>query len=163
MFKNSFEFSGMKKLVCLTLMFSVLPNLGFSQTGQTRDKDDRRQAIETRRIAFFTDRMALTPDEARVFWPLYNEYTRNRDEINATYRDRWAGVERVSALSAEDAGRFAEDQIARLEKLIELKRSFHENLKRTLSPVKIALMYEADRDFNRILIKEAREERSRRR
>jgi len=153
----------MKKLVCLTLMFSVLPNLGFSQTGQTRDKDDRRQAIETRRIAFFTDRMALTPDEARVFWPLYNEYTRNRDEINATYRDRWAGVERVSALSAEDAGRFAEDQIARLEKLIELKRSFHENLKRTLSPVKIALMYEADRDFNRILIKEAREERSRRR
>jgi len=163
MLLNSFEFSGTKKLVCLTLMFSLLTSFGFSQTGQTRENDDRRQAIETRRIAFFTERMALTPEEARVFWPLYNEYTRNRDEINAAYRDRWAEVERVSALSAEDAGRFAEDQIVRLEKLIALKRTFHENLKRTLSPVKIALMYEADRDFNRMLLKEAREKRGQRR
>jgi len=163
MFNNSFEFSGTRKLLFLGLTLSLLAGSGFSHTGQTGENDDQRQAIETRRIAFFTERMALTPEEARIFWPLYNEYIRKRDELNATYRNRWAGVERVSALSAEDAGQFAEDQIVRLEKLIELKRAFHDNLKRALSPVKIALMYEADRDFNRLLLKEAREKRQPRR
>ncbi|HSV88706.1 MAG TPA: hypothetical protein VLH61_08695 [Bacteroidales bacterium] len=163
MFKNLIDFpeAGKYLTLCLILSLSISPL--FSQTGQQRDKDEQREAIEARRIAFYTERMLLTPEEARVFWPLFNEYIRDRDEINATYRDRWEGVEKVSELSAEEAGRFAEDQMVRLEKLVALKREFHDNMKRALTPVKVALMYEAERDFNRMLLREAREKRRHRR
>jgi hypothetical protein len=33
-----------------------------------------RQRIESQRIAFITQRVHLTPDEATKFWPVYNEY-----------------------------------------------------------------------------------------
>jgi len=34
----------------------------------------QKQKIETVKIAFFSRQMHLTPEEAKVFWPLYDEY-----------------------------------------------------------------------------------------
>lgn len=137
-------------LVLAPGVLQAMDNQGDSQP------DARQEAIEARRIAFLTDRMGLTPDEARLFWPAYNHNRQKREEINETFRTRWGRVKKVSDLSPEDAALLAEDQIRRVEQLTALKRRFHEDLKRIVSPMKIALLYEAERDFNRILFQEAR-------
>jgi len=132
-----------------------MPAFSSDSNGDSKP-DARKEAIEARRIAFLTDRIGLTPEEARLFWPVYNQHRQKREEVNAAFRARWDRVKKVSDLSPEDAAAFGEDQIRRLEQLIVLKRRFHEDLKRILSPMKIALLYEAERDFNRILFQEAK-------
>ena len=144
-------------LIYFSLFFGVLFSgfPGFSQTGQGRGQDARLEAIESRRIAFLTEKMSLTPDEARVFWPLYNEYNKKRDELSNAHRARW-GNANVAAMSNEEAGRFAEDLIVHMERNAAIKREYHDKLKRILPAKKIALLYEAERDFNRMLFQEAR-------
>ena len=118
-------------------------------------QDSRIEAIESRRIAFLTEKMSLTPDEARVFWPVYNEYNKKRDELTAEHRKKWHKV-KVSEMSNEEAGRYSEDLILHMERNASIKREYHERLKRILPARKIALLYEAEREFNRILFQEAR-------
>jgi hypothetical protein len=128
---------------------------GFSQQRPGQGPDARLEAIESRRIAFLTEKMSLTPDEARHFWPVYNEYNKKRDDLTAEHRKKWAAAD-VSEMSNDEAGKYAEELIIYMELNSSIKREYHEKLKRILPAKKIALLYEAERDFNRMLFQEAR-------
>ena len=157
MLVNSMKSASRFFFVSLIACVYFAPQPVFSSDAQVDSQPDaRKEAIEARRIAFLTDRIGLTPEEARLFWPVYNQHRQKREEINAAFRTRWDRVKKVSDLSPEDAAAFGEDQIRRVEQLTVLKRRFHEDLKRIISPMKIALLYEAERDFNRILFQEAK-------
>ncbi|MEE4176933.1 MAG: hypothetical protein V2I46_05430 [Bacteroides sp.] len=118
-------------------------------------QDSRMEAIKSRRIAFLTERMALTPSEAKDFWPVYNEYNKKRDDLTIAHREKWSGKE-VAEMSQDEAARFAEDQIIYFEESSTIKREYHQRLKEILPIKKIALLYEAEHDFNKMLFQEAR-------
>jgi len=53
-------------------------------------RDERRRAefeeLKEKRVAFFTQAMKLTKDEAKVFWPLYDELQAKKFELNRELR-----------------------------------------------------------------------------
>lgn len=64
----------MKKLLftIIIIAFAGSPLLGQeNQTGR----------IEAEKIAFFTRRMDLSPEEAKLFWPVYNDFVSRRNKI----------------------------------------------------------------------------------
>lgn len=124
-------------------------------TQDIRAQDSRMNAINSKRIAFLSERMSVTPDEARQFWPVYNEYNQKRDAQANAHREKWSGKE-VSEMTQEEASRYAEDQVSYVEQSAAIKREYYEKLKRILPVKKIALLYEAERDFNKMLFREAR-------
>jgi hypothetical protein len=44
-------------------------------------KAQNGEKIQTLKIAFITQKLQLTPDEAEKFWPIYNQYD-NEMELN---------------------------------------------------------------------------------
>ena len=53
--------------VLLTWLFSLLAlALSFAQTKEDLDQ------IKTLKVAYFTEHLSLTPEEATQFWPIYN-------------------------------------------------------------------------------------------
>ncbi len=62
---------------------------------------EARERIEAQRIAFITDQLHLTPDEAARFWPIYNEYKDGlkdlRDEFERLYCLFLCALRKVSA------------------------------------------------------------------
>jgi Spy/CpxP family protein refolding chaperone len=52
---------------------------------KAQDNDDNINVskIQAQRVAFFTERLNLTPAEAEKFWPIYNEYDAKRAKLNA--------------------------------------------------------------------------------
>ncbi len=40
---------------------------------------ERKEQIESHKIAYLTTKLSLTPNEAEKFWPLYNEFSRKCD------------------------------------------------------------------------------------
>lgn len=66
----------MKKLLTIAIsMAIVLPALAQGGHPQHRaNRGDWEQRIQSEKIAFFTSELDLTPEEAQVFWPLYNQY-----------------------------------------------------------------------------------------
>ena len=43
-------------------------------------KEDWKEKIQSEKIAFLTMEIELTPQEAQVFWPVYNEINEEKDQ-----------------------------------------------------------------------------------
>ncbi len=139
------------RLIVLVLLMAPTANL-FAQRHQKIF--DRMERIKSQRIAFLTEKMSLTPEEAQKFWPVLNEFHKKRQELLIEHRNQWPRNTEVSKLSEREAERYSEDQVQNIEKAAKLARELHEALKKILPAKKIALLYEAEEEFNRKLVRE---------
>ena len=75
----------MKRLLFL-LVFCALTFAGTTAIAQDKSAQERRERVESAKIAFLTDKMSLTTEQAQKFWPLYNEYEAKRRALLKSYR-----------------------------------------------------------------------------
>jgi hypothetical protein len=87
----------MKKNVLLILLMAVSMNLlaqetpsrrpmmdkRMNQEGPGGNRDGKREKIELYKIQFITKELALTPEEAQLFWPVYETNKKAIQEIIA--------------------------------------------------------------------------------
>ncbi len=109
---------------------------------------DQREKIEAHKIAFITEKVDLTPEEAEVFWPAYNA---NRDRMEAerkAFREKYR-KERFypDQLSDEEAVERLDAQLAHEQKMLNMRIAFNEELKEILPPQKILKLIEAEQEF----------------
>lgn len=55
----------------ITILLSLYGMTLWGQESKLTEK--KRHEFEAQKVAFFTQALDLTPEEAAVFWPLYNE------------------------------------------------------------------------------------------
>jgi hypothetical protein len=113
---------------------------------------ETRERIESQRIAFITQRLQLTPEEATGFWPLYNAY---RDAI----RDMRDDFERpdLMSISDEEASGLVEQHLQQEQKRLDLKRNLLTRLRTVIPARKIIMLHVAENAFNRELLRKAQE------
>ncbi|MEX2513236.1 MAG: hypothetical protein WD398_10045 [Cyclobacteriaceae bacterium] len=132
----------MKKLIIgILLMILVLP--AFSQ----RNREIDREKLEAARVAFITNRLSLTPDQAEKFWPLYNQHQDSRDQLMRELREISKTGE--TNLSNDKAKKLIKEKFSIQEKILQNEKRFIEKVSETLSPVQAFLLNEANRDFTR--------------
>ena len=117
--------------------------------------DERREAIEARKIAYITKQLSLTAEEAREFWPLYNEYNEKVEALSDKFREQREQLPDVSEMNEEEATQFIHDDLERFETAAALRREYAEKMLRVISVQKIAMLFEAEKSFNRMLFREA--------
>ena len=121
---------------------------------------DRMEKLEAQRIAFITQELALTPDEAKVFWPVYNEYDAKRIELRKTFRENNEfSKDDIDKLSEKDAAQILDNQIIEAQKLLDLRKEYHSKFKSVLPAVKVLKLYRTERDFQKMLIDKIRQNR----
>ncbi|HEX8060011.1 MAG TPA: hypothetical protein VF473_03705 [Cyclobacteriaceae bacterium] len=89
----------MKKILTPILLLMMI---AFGVAAQQPEDNDQPQQpdpkaqekINSLRIAYLTDKLGLTPDQAEKFWPIYREFAERRREIRAEFRDAQKGVNR---------------------------------------------------------------------
>ena len=73
----------MKRFTAISITLCVLSLTAFAQWMPQRDSDEARKQgadrINAAKVAFFTQQLDLTVDEAQKFWPVYNEYNKEVD------------------------------------------------------------------------------------
>jgi hypothetical protein len=139
-------------LIAVTLL--VWASTTLNAQGGPRQMEDRYKQIEAQRIAFITSELALTPDEARVFWPIYNEYNEKRNKLMIRHRHHHSEDRSLSQLSEKDLMEIAEADISNMEEMAALRREYHEKFKQILPIIKVIKLYGAERDFSRKLFME---------
>ena len=70
------------KALRLFITTTILCVAGMAVTVQAQDKrnDDWKQKMMSEKIAFLTNEMQITPEEAQSFWPVYNQIFKDKDE-----------------------------------------------------------------------------------
>ncbi len=112
-----------------------------------------QQRLESQRIAFITEKLQLTPDEATKFWPIYNEY---RDKQQAFRRDARPG-RMMMEVSDTEAEKIIEEQFMAEENLLKLKKEYYGKLKGAIPPAKIARLAPVEMEFNRTVLEHVRD------
>jgi hypothetical protein len=117
-----------KYLLILLVVLSGLPAIKAQDGG-----DSKAEKIQSLKIAFITQKLQLTPDEAQRFWPVYNQY---QNEINTFQLESKNGA----ALPNE-------------EKLLDIRKKYLSAFEKVLGPEKANNLFNAERDFRTILIR----------
>lgn len=69
----------MKKSILLSLVSLFVLLASFSASAQQKDPGAAwRDKLQAEKIAFLTNEMDLTPQEAQAFWPVYNQSEKER-------------------------------------------------------------------------------------
>ncbi len=145
-------------LISLLLLISFSASAAQAPRGQRqadRSMDERKEAIEARRVSYITRHLSLSPAEAREFWPIYNSYTEKVQGLSETFRGQREEWPPVEEMSEEEAAAFVEAELKRFEDSAALRREYSQKLSEVISMHQVALLFEAERDFNRMLFREA--------
>lgn len=119
----------------------------------------KKERVEALRIAYISERLQLTPDEAKMFWPVYNKLEAEVKELRKKYRIR-DEEEDMETMSEEEAEKKLNELIAFKEAQLNLAKKYQTELKKVLPSKKVLLLYRAEEDFKRELLKRIRERRA---
>jgi len=144
-----------KLLPILLLLLSI------QAFAQSRFKEKMEQ-IKSLKVAYITDELALTTDEATKFWPLYHSYDDKQKELRhekiRSYLDRMDSAD-IEKMNEKDANNFLNQMESAEYELYQLRKKFISNLKGVISAKKIIKLKKAEEGFNRKLLKQYREKR----
>ena len=122
----------------------------------------KKEQIKTLKVAFITNELSLTPDEASKFWPLYNAFEDKQQEIRKQrlkgYVDRMDN-ESFDKLSEKEAANLLTQMESSEDELHQAKKKFVTSLKSVISPIKILKLKKAEENFNRKLLQQYRDKK----
>lgn len=113
------------------------------------------ERVEAQRVAFLTNRLSLTPEEAQQFWPVFNEYRKAMKEVRKDKRPDKA-PENMTDKEADD---FLVDAINAEEREFALRKDLVQKLRKFLPSRKIVMLFQAEEEFKKKLLNEVRERR----
>ena len=70
-----------KYLLILTLLFGSF-SMAFAQENQPADEQTKQERIKALYVAYVTQQLQLTPDEAQKFWPVHTQFENELKAIN---------------------------------------------------------------------------------
>ncbi len=141
-----------KILISLLMCFSIVSIL----SAQDNQKENKRKAdfekFRAQRVAFITERVQFTPEEAEAFWPLCNELQEKKFQLNKPLRDeRRAQRNSKQELTDADYLKIIDTNADIKIKEAELDKEYLEKFKKILSPKKIFKYQRAEEEFMRQL------------
>lgn len=141
----------------IPILILLVSFTGFAQRG-----GEIQEKIKAQKIAFITDKLELTSEEAQQFWPIYNEFEAKVEKIKSEDLRPLKKEMRQGNVSDKRAGEI-------LDKLLEAETEMHnaklelvENLKTVISAKKIIMLKVAEDQFNQKLLDRLKEFRERR-
>lgn len=138
-------------LLCIMVMPAV------AQDGEKRK--GKREKIDSMRVAFFNEKMELTQEEAKKFWPIYNEHQEKKDALRKELRKAFKKQEDGSEMSDEELEKLMQLRFETDQKIVALDREYHEKYKSAIGIKKTAKLYKAEVQFKKELLKMMRERR----
>jgi hypothetical protein len=112
-----------------------------------------REKVEAMRVAFITNRLDLTPEQSRQFWPVYNSYRHDLVQLRHNFFPNDEG-----ANSHLDADRQLEFE----QRKLDLKKQYKPEMEQILGKAKLNRLVSAEEDFKRLLMQTMRNRRQQR-
>ena len=136
----------------LTLAVLLAAPAAHAQGGAGDGRRGQRLAqLENAKIAFITTRVSLTQDQAQKFWPLYNEFSGRRRELNRNGRLLRRDV--TEGLTDAQIRDNITQSFALRQQELTLEKDYFEKFQRVISLRQVAQLLTAERDFTKEVIK----------
>lgn len=75
------------------IMFLLFPALAFSQGPRPMD-----EKMETYKVTWLTTKLDLSADEAKLFWPIYNDYVREQNTLRRERMQKMISFRKIAEI-----------------------------------------------------------------
>jgi hypothetical protein len=146
---NNYKFEAMKRIIIFLLIMSTFPVIRSSAQNTNMEK------LNDYKIGFFTKKLNLTSEEAEKFWPVYNNYQSQRNQIQLEkIRLNRNFNQNESTLNDKQLEEMGDKYVDCLVQESTLAVTFHKKLKEVLPPVKVIRYYQAENQYKIQLLNE---------
>lgn len=138
----------MKQLIIA--LFMLMPALSFAQGPRGGD-----EKIEAAKVAFFTQKLDLSADEAKVFWPLYNAYQKEQNTLRASRREQMISFRKVTEiddLSDTEIQSLILNDFDFRQKDLNIEKKYYAKFKSSLPIKVVGKFYRAQEAFKKELL-----------
>ena len=153
----------MKKFMVLLSALLMVGAVAYAQPAEApkahkgQHAGQHMEQMRSEKIGFITERLSLTPEEAQVFWPVYNAYEQEVIEAGKTVR-----TARKALRPAKDAAEPTEKELkARIDDYLkalkaeaEVKAKYNAQFLKVLPAAKVAKLYLAEESFQNKMLRE---------
>jgi len=140
-------------VLCIALLVFMMNVLTGSAQNRKQGNGPQRERIDAQKVAFITDQLQLTPEEAQRFWPVYNQFNSQKEDMNRDFMQANQKYRKnEDTMTDKDATELSDSYIKHAQKVVDLQKEFHGKLKDVLPPKKLLKLYNVERDFQRLLL-----------
>ncbi len=148
-----------KKMMMLTLL--VVGFVG-SLWAQPPGGGPKREKIEAMKVAFLTNKLDLTTEEAQKFWPVYNKFSDEMEKNKRAFRIRaMEEASNVESMTDAEAEKALNEMLAFRAAEVEVLKKYTAEFKKVLPPQKVVKLFVAEQEFKRELLKMLKDQRGR--
>lgn len=127
----------MKKLLLILFVLFTGIHLVHAQD----DDNKRLEKIKALKIAFISQKLELSPDDAQKFWPVYGNYESEMNQVLSTK----PGV----------------DVIDHDEKILNLRKKYRSEFVKVIGQPRMNKLFNAEREFRNVLIRQLQNKNNR--
>ncbi len=141
--------------IILVLFLIIFTNGLFAQGGgQHRNMPQNKEMIEAQKVAFITSKLDLNSAEAEKFWPVFNSYKDQQKSKQKAWRiDHDFTPEDIQKMTDSEADEFAKAQLLHEQEMLNLRKGLITDMQGVISPQKILMLLEAEKEFRMELMK----------
>lgn len=146
----------MKKLLFLLLM--ILSGTGAwcqaDASDATHGPDPKAmEKIRAARVAYITERLKLTPEEAEKFWPIYTEFADKRTQLRQEF-EQARKTQDPSANDEESQRKLIDLGLKLKQQELDLEKEYSSRLLQTISAQKLMNLKPAEEDFRNLILRQ---------
>lgn len=151
----------MKKL--MMVMFCWLVAMGaYAQeqeaVDQTMQDPKAQERIKNLRIAYISDKLGLTPEQAEKFWPVYREFSDKRKELRMEF------AKSRNEMNAQNPNQQNQEELVKRglelkQKELDLEKDYSGRLMKIISAQQMLNLRKAEGDFQRIVLQQVQQRR----
>ncbi len=144
----------MKNKITYIFLFLLTIQFGFGQ-----DNNTRKERIKALKIAFISQKLSLSSDEAEKFWPIYNKY----DEKIMVLKEAQMKLRLQKRNGSDDeAVKKIEEAEEKETEIITLKKKMRAELIPVISAEKVLKLEQLEQEFHRKLLEKLQDRRGNR-
>ncbi|MDF7812019.1 Spy/CpxP family protein refolding chaperone [Hymenobacter sp. YC55] len=141
----------MKFLLRSLLLLCLLATFPAAAQSGPGGRQGRMSQIENAKIAYITEKISLTQDQAQRFWPVYNEYSAKRRELYHTMRK--LRVDDESALTDAQVKENLTKALALRQQEVDLEKDYFNKFQKLLSIRQVGKLFQAERQFTKEVLR----------
>lgn len=145
----------MKRFLTLAISFLIISAGCFAQEKAAPQKHHNGERARAEKIGYLTQRLNLTPEEAQVFWPVYNQYEAAAKEAAKAVKDARKALRQKKdepAISEKDMKARIDAYLAACEAESKVLPGFNKKFLQVLPAEKVGKLYIAEAQFSNMML-----------
>ncbi|MDQ7949737.1 MAG: hypothetical protein REI78_14430 [Pedobacter sp.] len=142
------------KNIFIALIFFLTP---FLASAQGPRMDDGKW--ESKKVAFLTTRLDLSPADAKIFWPIYNDYVREQNTLRKERFQKMISfrkIKEIDELSDTEIQTLIQNDFAFKQRELNIEKKYYARFKANLPLKIVGKFYRAQEAFKKEILNQFR-------